>query len=139
MCCRGCSACAGWSRLTVIDAGLAEPDVRIELWEDGVLIARADLGYCEWLIWIEYDGFAVHTAKQTFRSDRHRDRWLTRRGWEVMRLSDADIQHPQRFLGHLADSLRATPARIAALPAGLSPEADAARAALGRGKRECAG
>jgi hypothetical protein len=118
------------ARLAVVDAGLPEPELRLELWEDSILMARGDLGYYRWLIWMEYDGFAVHVEQRIFRSDRHRDRWLTRRGWEVMRLSDADVRQPARFISHLAQSLAAAPARIAALPNGLSPEADAARAWL---------
>jgi hypothetical protein len=118
------------ARLAVVDAGLPEPELRLELWEDSVLVARGDLGYYRWLIWMEYDGFAVHAEQRVFRSDRHRDRWLVRRGWEVMRLSDIDIRQPARFTGHLGQSLLAAPARIAALPPGLSPEADAARALL---------
>jgi hypothetical protein len=118
------------ARLAIADAGLPEPDLRIELWDDGVLAARGDLGYRRWLFWMEYDGFAVHAEQRVFRSDRHRDRWLTRRGWEVMRLCDADVSEPSRFTHHLDQSLAAAPARIAALAHGLSPEADAARAAL---------
>jgi hypothetical protein len=118
------------ARLAVVDAGLPEPELRLELWEDTILMARGDLGYYRWLIWIEYDGFAVHAEQRVFRSDRHRDRWLVRRGWEVMRLSDIDVRQPARFTEHLSQSLQAAPARIAALPPGLSPEADAARALL---------
>jgi hypothetical protein len=118
------------ARLAVVDAGLPEPELRLELWEDSILMARGDLGYFRWLIWMEYDGFAVHAEQRVFRNDRHRDRWLVRRGWEVMRLSDVDIRHPARFTGHLGQSLQAAAARIAALPPGLSPEADAARALL---------
>jgi hypothetical protein len=118
------------ARLAVVDADLPEPDLRLELWDDSVLIARGDLGYRRWLIWLEYDGFAVHVEQRNFRNDRHRDRWLVRRGWEVMRLSDLDIRQPERFTGHLRQSLQAAPARIAALAPGLSPEADTARAML---------
>lgn len=71
------------TRLAIVDAGLPETDVRIELWDDGVGVVRGDLGYRRWLIWVE-----------------------------------------------LAQALGAAPARIAALPAGLSPEADVAREAL---------
>jgi hypothetical protein len=118
------------TRLAILDAGLPEPDLRLELWEDSLLMARGDLGYYRWLVWMEYDGFAVHAEQRVFRKDRHRDRWLVRRGWEVMRLSDLDIRQPARFTGHLGQSLQAAPARIAALPPGLSPEADTARALL---------
>jgi hypothetical protein len=118
------------TRLAVVGAGLPEPELRLELWDNSILMARGDLGYYRWLIWMEYDGFAVHAEQRVFRNDRHRDRWLVRRGWEVMRLSDIDIRHPERFIGHLGESLQAAPARIAALPPGLSPEADAARALL---------
>lgn len=119
------------ARLAIVDAGLPTPDVRLELWDGTVLLARADLGYWRWLIWVEYDGFVVHTDRRTFRTDRHRDRWLARRGWEVMRLSDEDVRRPARFTGHLAAAIAEAPRRIAALPPGQSPEAAAARVTLG--------
>jgi hypothetical protein len=119
------------SRLVVVDAGLPEPDLRLEILEDGRLVVRGDLGYRRWLIWIEYDGFDVHSARESFRSDRHRDRWLARRGWEVMRLSDEDVAHPHRFLGQLRVAIKQAPARIAAMPANRSPEVAAARLTLG--------
>lgn len=119
------------ARLAVIDAGLPMPDVRLELWDGTLLLARGDLGYWRWLIWIEYDGYDIHTGRRVFRSDRHRDRWLARRGWEAMRLSDEDIAYPERFISHLSAAIAEAPQRIAAMPASRSPEVAAARVALG--------
>jgi hypothetical protein len=123
------------ARLAIVDAGLPEPMVRVEIRDDERLLARGDLGYKASLIWIEYDGFGAHSGQAVFRSDRHRDRWLERRGWQCIRLSDLDVARPIRFVPQLACMLRDAPARIAALPPGRSPEADAARAALAGGLR----
>jgi hypothetical protein len=104
--------------------------VRIEITAGDRLLARGDLGYRRWLIWIEYDGFDVHSDREAFRGDRHRDRWLARRGWEVMRLSDRDLRSSQSFLEQLHGAINEAPARIAAMPRTRSPEVAAARAAL---------
>ena len=118
------------ARLHVVDAGLPEPDLRLELYERGRLAAVGDMGYWRWLIWIEYDGFAVHGQRQTFGTDRFRDRWLTRRGWEPMRLYADDLVRPAAFLRQLDASIREAPGRIAALDPRRSPEAAAAQALL---------
>jgi hypothetical protein len=120
------------ARLHIVDAGLPEPDVRLELHEDERLLAAGDLGYWRWLIWIEYDGFDVHGARTAFGSDRFRDRWLTRRGWEPMRLYGGDLARPGGFLRQLDASIREAPARIAALDPRRSPEVAAAQALLAR-------
>jgi hypothetical protein len=117
-------------RLQIVQQGLPEPAVCLRIVEDGRLVVRGDLGYWEWLLWLEYDGWDWHHDRAAFRYDRSHDRWLVRRGWEVMRLHDEDVASPAGYLRQLDRALAGAPARIAALPAGLSPEADAARRLL---------
>lgn len=123
-----------WTRMAMIDRGLPVPDVDMRLYDgSGRLLARGELGYRSRLVWIEYDGFAVHTERQAFRRDRSRQNWLVHRGWFVLRYTDADLRHGEmRMIADVRRALRQAPARIAALPVGLSPEADAARLALRR-------
>lgn len=119
-------------RLTLWFDGLRDLDVGIEISDDdGAVLARGDLGVKRLLIWAEYDGYDVHTQRSMFRGDRVGDRWLQRRGWHVMRFVDADIRRPERLCAEWRQAIADAPRRISALPAGLSPEADAARRALG--------
>jgi hypothetical protein len=120
------------TRLMLEDAGITGLEVNIKIHDDdGFLLARGDLGIKRLLIWGEYDGFAPHTERATFRSDRAGDRWLKRRGWHVMRFTDEDLRRPARtcreWLAEIADA----PARIQALDPRRSPEIAAARKGLG--------
>jgi hypothetical protein len=119
-------------RLALWFDGIRELDVGIEI-RDGIgsVLARGDLGVEKLLIWAEYDGYEVHTQRAAFRGDRRGDRWLQRRGWQVMRFVDADLRQPARMCAEWRQAMADAPRRISALPAGLSPEADEARRALG--------
>ena len=125
------SAMESISRLVLVDAGLPVPDVDLRIVDEfGRPLARGDLGYRLLLVWIEYDGYDVHTERTAFRLDRSRQNWLQARGWQVLRFSDAALRYGgTQMVRDVRQALLAAPARIAALPAGLSPEADAARAA----------
>lgn len=125
------------ARLQIVADRLPEPDVRLEITTDGVLEAVGDLGYWRWLIWIEYDGWEWHSSHGVFRSDRVRDRWLARRGWETFRLTDDDVASPGNYLSQLRNAIEDAPRRILAMRADRSPEVAAAQATLrpGRGER----
>lgn len=120
------------TRLILVDGGLPEPDVNMRITnEHGRVLARGELGYRNKLIWLEYDGFAVHIDRQVFRKDRSRQNWLVNRGWFVLRYTDEDVNRGQRRMVHDSrTALLDAPARIAALRPGLSPEADEARCLL---------
>lgn len=121
------------TRLVLLDGGLPEPEVDLRLYDDqDRLLARGDLGYSRLLIWLEYDGFAVHSRRDVFRRDRARQNWLVDRGWYVLRYTDDDLRTAGRRMVHEVRRARQhSLTRIRALPRGLSPEADAARLALG--------
>jgi len=121
-------------RMALVDGGLPIPDVNIRLVDDyGQLLVRGEMGYEGLLIWLEYDGFDVHTRRDVFRSDRSRQNWLARRGWYVLRYTDQDLTRGRRrMIEEVLDVRGGAPARIAALPPGRSPEADAARCGFAR-------
>lgn len=118
-------------RLCVIDAGLPEPEVNLELFNGDVLLAQGDLGYWQWLIWIEYDGQEVHDPLRMNGDDQRKDRWLARRGWEPFRLSKSDLHASGRFLRELELAITDAPARVAALDPRRSPEIGRAQQLLG--------
>ena len=119
-------------RLLLLDGGVdgLETDVRIHD-DDGVLLARGDLGSRRLLLWGEYDGYDVHKQRAIFRGDRIGDRWLERRGWHVLRFVDEDLRRPWRTLRDWQAAESAARARIAALDPRRSPEVAAAQRLLG--------
>lgn len=119
-------------RLQAVDAGFPHPDTCLRIEEDGLLLARGDLGYRRWLIWIEYDSWEWHKDRGIFASDRSRDRWVTRRGWEGMRLTDNDMRSPRNWLTQLGQAIAEAPARIMAMDPRRSPEVAEAQALLRR-------
>lgn len=127
------SAMETLTRLRLVDAGLPCPTVDYRIVSPtGVLLARGELVYDAFLVWIEYDGYADHMKRHVFRAERRRHRWLESRGWKVVRCVDVDIFDSRSdFVGDVAAALADAPFRIAALSPTLSPEAVAARAGLG--------
>jgi hypothetical protein len=119
-------------RLALIDGGVPTVDTDIRIHDDdGELLARGDLGERRYLLWGEYDGYETHVERSVFASDRARDRWLERRGWHVMRFSQADLFRPQRLAAEWLSARANAAARIVAMPNCRSPEVAAARRALG--------
>jgi len=121
------------TRLQIVGAGLPTPDVNLQIKEEGRCLAQGDLGYWQWLIWIDYDGREEHKERRANGSDQAKDRWLGRRGWDVFRVTNRDYHSPQLFLQQLAGAIRDAPARIAAMRPERSPEVAAARVLLGLG------
>lgn len=118
-------------RLTLEDGGVTglETDIRIE--EDGRLLVRGELADPRLLLWGEYDGYEVHSEEATFNADRPRHRWVEHRGWRVLRYAKRDFDDPRCVSRDWLRAAAAAPARIAALPATLSPEVARARRLLG--------
>jgi hypothetical protein len=119
-------------RLMLEDAGITV-DVAIEIRDEhsGELLAEGDLGIKRLLLWGEYDGYDEHSGKAQFGSDRARDRWLNRRGWQTMRHSDADMKRPLATTAEWRQAIADAPARIAGLDPRRSPEVAEARRLLG--------
>jgi very-short-patch-repair endonuclease len=118
-------------RLVLLDGGVTglRPDVRIHD-KTGHVIARGDLCDPDLMLWGEYDGYDVHSARATFRGDRAGDRWLERRGWHVMRFTDVDLRRPQAVAREWKCAQRNAPMRIAAMSPDRSPELAAAQREL---------
>jgi hypothetical protein len=120
-------------RLTLLDGGIrdADIDVNLEIRDDqGVVLARGDIGSRQRLMWGEYDGYAVHVEATAFGRDRIGDRWLHDRGWTTLRFSSADWASPDRIVRDWRRRWADAPARIAALDPRRSPEVAWARRQL---------
>jgi hypothetical protein len=70
-------------RLYWIDAGLPRPVPQLEVWVDGVMIARLDIGHPELRYAVEYDGVEWHSSPEQRRHDRARRRAVRREDFAV--------------------------------------------------------
>lgn len=59
-------------RLYWIDAGLPQPVPQLEIWVDGIMIARLDVGHLEIRFAAEYDGVEWHSSPEQRSHDRAR-------------------------------------------------------------------
>lgn len=89
------------TRLLITSAGLPEPVIQHVVTAAGRFLARVDLSYPQWRIAIEYEGDGHRTDQKQWRRDIQRQRDLDDAGWIVIRLTQADLQHPAAFLARL--------------------------------------
>lgn len=95
------------TRLAIVDSGLPEPSVQVEVRDGPRVVARSDLAYPQWRIAIEYEGDGHRTDKQQWRRDIARQRELEERGWIVIRLTQHDLVDPEPFLGRIRSAISA--------------------------------
>jgi len=95
------------TRLSIIAAGLPEPTVQHPAFAGGRFIARIDLAYPEWKIAIEYEGDGHRTEREQWRRDIRRQRDLEDAGWIVIRLTQADLRHPDAWIARLHRAIAA--------------------------------
>lgn len=80
-------------RLVVLAAGLPEPEVNLDVFDDaGRWVARPDLSYPTLKIAIEYEGDHHRADQMQWRRDIQRDRDLERLGWIVVRVVADDLR-----------------------------------------------
>src|SRR4029079_11609719 len=70
-------------RLYWIDAGLPWPVPQLEVWVDGILIARLDIGHPEIKYAVEYDGVEWHFTPTQLAHDRRRRAAVRDEGFEL--------------------------------------------------------
>lgn len=86
-------------RLLLVDAGLPEPVVNLELTDAfGRFVARVDLAWPDWRVCIEYEGDGHRTDRAQFRSDITRRERVEDLGWRVIRVTDDDLRNGGREL-----------------------------------------
>lgn len=95
-------------RLFIVDAGMPEPEVQVEVRDPqtGLLLGRADLGHREARVVEEYEGDG-HRAKEQWERDIQKYRDFERVGVRTVRATDGDfVPSPERWLVDLAALLR---------------------------------
>ncbi len=83
-------------RLYWIDAGLPRPVPQLEVWVDGRLVARLDIGNLEILYAIEYDGIEWHSSPEQRLHDRRRRREVRDEGFEIDVVKRRHVFGPRR-------------------------------------------
>lgn len=101
------------TRLCLIRAGLPPPETQIEVFDDTGFVARADMGWRQWRVLVEYDG--AHHWTDPAQRTRDIDRYavLSELGWTVIRVG-ADLLHrrPEVFIDRVRRALRAAGAPV---------------------------
>jgi hypothetical protein len=70
-------------RLYWLDVGLPRPTPQLEVWVDGHLVARLDIGSLEIMYAAEYDGVEWHSSPEQRRRDRQRRRAVRDEGFKI--------------------------------------------------------
>ena len=98
-------------RVAVVLAGLPQPETQIEVFDEhGRFVARVDFGWRQWKVAVEYDG-AHHRESAQFARDLRRHNRLVAAGWTVIRVSVADVVHPDELIAQVARALARAGAR----------------------------
>jgi hypothetical protein len=85
-----------WTRLLIIDAGLPTPELQIEVWADGRLIAKLDLGYAMLKVGVEFDGVDHHSSLGQRAHDAARRERLAALGWTIVVVRKEDFGADRR-------------------------------------------
>lgn len=87
-----------WTRLTLVDAGLPEPVLDFDVFDDaGAWLARVDMAYPQWRIAIEYEGIH-HSSGEQWERDVDRYARLEAAGWKVIRVTKQTLFTSPRMI-----------------------------------------
>lgn len=101
-------------RVIIVLAGLPEPDCNYTVFDpEGRFLARGDLVYPDYRLFLEYQGDQHRTDRAQWRSDIRRIGRLEDHGWQVLQFTDDDLRDPTALVARIARRLRA---RGAVLP-----------------------
>lgn len=96
-----------WLRLTLVDGGLPEPMLNVDVWDDGVWLARVDAGYPAPKVAIEYEGEHHLRDPAQWAADIARHDRLVAAGWRVIRVTKSDLfLRPGALLSRVRAALR---------------------------------
>jgi very-short-patch-repair endonuclease len=84
-----------WTRMTIIDDGLAPPRAQVEVRVPGYGWVRLDLAYEHLRIAIEYDGEEFHSSEEDRAADERRRSALRAAGWIVIVVTKSDFASPR--------------------------------------------
>jgi hypothetical protein len=98
-----------WTRLTLMDAGLPEPTLDHDVFDEyGMFLACVDMAYPELRIAIEYEGDHHRSDAQQWAKDVDRYDALTAHGWRVIRVTKRLLfDHPQELVRRVRTAIDA--------------------------------
>lgn len=93
------------TRLLLQRSGLPKPETQIKVRTNGIVIARIDMGWPDWLVGVEYDGAQHWTNPRQRTKDLIRYNELPALGWIILRANATILNSPASFLTLTADAL----------------------------------
>jgi very-short-patch-repair endonuclease len=95
-------------RLVLVNAGLPKPETQIEFRDRwGRVRVRADMGWRQWKVAVEYDGLQHWTDAKQRSWDIERIALLEASGWTVIRVSAEMLSRPHVIVRRVVAKLRA--------------------------------
>jgi hypothetical protein len=85
-----------WTRFAILDADLPIPELQIEVWADGLLVGRVDMGYSLLKVGIEFDGVEHHSSPSQRAHDEDRRARLAALGWTIVVVRKDDFTPERR-------------------------------------------
>lgn len=98
-----------WMRVTIVDAGLPEPEIDVDVYApDGRFIGCVDGAYLRLKIALEYEGDHHRTDPAAWNRDIQKHDDLIAHGWRVLRVTrEMLFQHPEELVRRVAEAIRA--------------------------------
>ncbi|MFT4211330.1 MAG: DUF559 domain-containing protein [Microbacterium sp.] len=97
-----------WTRLTLVDGGLPEPTLNLDVYDGEGFIACVDIAYPRERVAIEYEGDQHRTDARQWQRDIERQERLAAAGWRTVRVTrDALFRHPGTVVARVRGALAA--------------------------------
>ncbi|MGV0790963.1 DUF559 domain-containing protein [Mycolicibacterium sp. XJ1819] len=99
------------TRLVMLDGGLPEPCLQLEIVDRDGRVWRVDFAWPDEKVAVEYDGFDWHSSPEALRNDRQKRAALEEIGWRVMSVVSDDVRrHPDAMVRRIDTLLTRTAA-----------------------------
>ena len=100
-------------RLRVVDGGLPEPSVNPDLFDEaGGWIGRPDLAFETYQVALQYEGDVHRTDPRRWPADIARDEVMQHHGWEIIRVTAADLRDPEQLCRRIRARLQRQAERL---------------------------
>ncbi len=95
-------------RLVLTDAGLRPTHTQIEVFDHGFFVGRLDMGWPQWKVGVQYDGFQHWTDPQQRTRDIDQDVAYRDLGWRIVRVGADLMKYRQAsVIGRTLGALKA--------------------------------
>jgi len=96
-----------WTRLTLIDGGLPEPELNHDVYDPAGFVACVDLAYPDRRVGVEYEGDHHRTDAVQWQRDIERYERLAAAGWRMVRVTRKMLFRQPGLLVRLVEDARA--------------------------------